>query len=137
VTATTTEHAMHYTTKHCTPPNAKQSTSHHAQYITPCTTHNTTKNYTTHSAQYTTQHQSPPSTSMGKLKDFTYSTHSACPFRERLKHPNRSPGVRERRNKIICKYLILYVIRIFNFSCLKSCYFLFSISKSIKISFAK
>lgn len=34
---------------------------------------------------------SVPKTSIGKLKDLTNSTHSACPFNDKLKQPNRSP----------------------------------------------
>ena len=33
----------------------------------------------------------PPRTSVGTLNDFTQLTHSAWPFRDRLKQPNRSP----------------------------------------------
>ena len=37
------------------------------------------------------RHMYVPKTSIGKLNDFTNSTHSACPFNDKLKQPNRSP----------------------------------------------
>lgn len=37
------------------------------------------------------RHTYVPKTSMGKLNDLTNSTHSACPFNDKLKQPNRSP----------------------------------------------